>query len=83
MFWGTGFICSMENVVSVCAASLVEKERCKETKWRYDRVEKAARIVGRARDCLPLKEINFGVTVSFVCLVVLGRGLRVSINVVK
>ena len=42
----------MENVVCFCAASLVVKERCKETKWRYDRVEKAARIVGRARDCV-------------------------------
>ena len=27
-------------------------ERCKETKWRYDRFEKAARIAGRARDCV-------------------------------
>ena len=43
----------------------------KETKWRYDRVEKAARVVGRARGCvrrslakamLPLEEMNFGVT---------------------
>ena len=42
----------MEYLVCVCAASLVEKERCKETKWRYERVEKAARIVGRARDCV-------------------------------
>ena len=50
----------------------------KKTKWRYDRVEKAAHIVGRARDCvrrilakamLPLEEMNFGVTVSFVRLV--------------
>ena len=40
----------MGNRVCICAASLVEKERCKETKWRYDRVEKAARIVGSARD---------------------------------
>ena len=39
----------MENVVCVCAVSLVES---KETKWRYDRVEKAARIVGHARDCV-------------------------------
>ena len=39
----------MENVVCVCAVSLVVS---KETKWRYDRVEKAARIVGRARDCV-------------------------------
>ena len=29
-----------------------EKERNKETEWRYDRVEKSARIVGRARDCV-------------------------------
>ena len=29
-----------------------KKERCKETKWRYDRVEKAACIFGRARDCV-------------------------------
>ena len=53
IFLGIVFICSMENIVCVvCAASLVEKERCKETKWRYDRVEKAAHIVGRARDCV-------------------------------
>ena len=25
----------------------------KETKWSYEKVEKAARIVGRARDCVP------------------------------
>ena len=52
LFLDLVFICSMEYLVCVCAASLVEKERCKETKWRYDRVEKAARIVGRARDCI-------------------------------
>ena len=42
------------------------------------RLRKAVRVVGRARDCvrrslakamLPLEEMNFGVTVSFVCLV--------------
>ena len=41
-------------------------------------LRKAARVVGRARDCvrrslakamLPLEELNFGVTVSFVRLV--------------
>ena len=46
-------------------------------KWR-----KAARIIGRERDCvrcslakamLPLEEMNFGVTVSFVCLVIWGE----------
>ena len=41
---------SMEYLVCVCAASLVGKERSKETKWSYERVEKAARVVGRARD---------------------------------
>ena len=54
MFLGIVFICSMEYLVCFCAASLVEKERCKETKWRYDRVEKAACIVGCARDCVRL-----------------------------
>ena len=43
------FICSMENVVCVWAESLVVS---KETKWKCDRVEKTARIVGRARDCI-------------------------------
>ena len=42
------------------------------------KLRKAACVVGCARDCvccslakatLPLEEINFGVTVSFVCLV--------------
>ena len=65
----------MENVVCFCAANLVVS---KETKWSYEKVEKAAHIVGRARDCvcrreqksgLPLEEMNFGVTVSFVRLV--------------
>ena len=47
-------------------------------------LRKAARIVGRARDCvrrslakamLPLDEMNFEVTVSFVCLV-FGESVR-------
>ena len=50
MFLGIVFICSMENVC-VCAASLVGKVVSIETKWSYEKVEKAARIVGRARDC--------------------------------
>ena len=41
----------MENVVCVCAASLLVS---KETKWRYGRVEKAVHIVGCARDCVRL-----------------------------
>ena len=52
MFLEIVFICSMENVVCVCAASLIGKFVSKETKWRYDRVEKAVRIVGRAKDCV-------------------------------
>ena len=58
-----GFIGSMENVVCVCAASLVEKERCKETKWSYEKVEIAACVVGRARDCVrrSLAKVMFAV----------------------
>ena len=40
----------MEYRVCVCAASLVGKERSKAIKWSYERVEKAAGVVGRARD---------------------------------
>ena len=67
------FIGSMEYRVCVCAASLVGKERSKETKWSYARVVCTARVVGRARDyvrrmeqksCLPFEEINVEVTVS-------------------
>ena len=50
MFLGIVFICSMEYLVCVGAASLVGKVVSKETKWSYEKVEKAARIVGRARD---------------------------------
>ena len=50
----------------------------------------AACVVGRARDCvrrssakvmLPLEELNLRVTVSFVCLVFLGR--RVCVVSIK
>ena len=46
------------------------------------KLRKAVRIVGHARDCvrrslakamLPLEEMNFGVTGSFVCLVIWGE----------
>ena len=69
------FYDSMEYRVCVCAASLVGKERSKETKWSYERVEIAACVVGRAREVcsqygvkvmFPLEEINVEVTVS-VC----------------
>ena len=52
--------------------------------WEVEKVEMAACVVGRARDCvrrslakamLPLEELNFGVTVSFVCLV-FGKSVR-------
>ena len=42
--WNIGF--------AFCAASLVGKVVRIETKWRYDRVEKTMRVVGRARDCV-------------------------------
>ena len=50
MFLETVFICNMENVVCVCAASLIGKVVSIETKWSYEKVEKAGHIVGRARD---------------------------------
>ena len=70
----------------------MEKEKCKETKWRYDRVEKVACIVGHARDCVrrSLAKVLFAVGGNklwshheFCCLVVLERGVRVSINVAQ
>ena len=51
-FLGIVFICSMEYLLCVCAARLVGKKRSAETKWSYEKVEKAARIIGRARDCV-------------------------------
>ena len=64
----------MEYRVCVCPASLVGKERSKETKWSYEIVEKAARVVERARDyvrrmlqksCLLFEEIDVEVTEIF------------------
>ena len=52
MFLGIVFIGSMEYWVCVCAASLVGEEISKETKWSYEKIEKAARTVGHARDCV-------------------------------
>ena len=40
----------MEYRVCTYAASLVGKERSKETKWSYERVEIAVCVVGRARE---------------------------------
>ena len=42
----------MEHLVCVCAASLVGNVVSKETKWSYEKVEIAACVVGRARDCV-------------------------------
>ena len=42
----------MEYLVCVCAASLAEKERSRGTKWSYEKVEIAACVVGRARNCV-------------------------------
>ena len=50
MFLGIVFNCGMEYLVCFCAASLVEKERSKETEWSYEKVEIAACVVGRARE---------------------------------
>ena len=41
---------SMEYRVCICAARLVGKERSKETKWSYEKVEIAACVVVRARE---------------------------------
>ena len=50
MFLGIGFNGSMEYIVCVYAASLMGKERSKETKWSYKKVEIAACVVGHARE---------------------------------
>ena len=52
MFLGIVFIFSMEYLVCSCATSLIGEVVSKETKWSYEKVEKSAHIVGRARDCV-------------------------------
>ena len=54
MFLGIVFICSMEYLGCFCAASLVEKERCKETKWSYEKGEIPACVVGHTREVCSL-----------------------------
>ena len=85
MCLGIVFICSMENVVCVYAASLVGKVVSIETKWSYEKVEKAARIVGRARDSVrrSLAKVMFAVGgnkllshLQFCVSGDLGRGVR-------
>ena len=77
----------MEYLVCVYAASLVGKERSKETKWSYEKVEIAACVVGRAREvCLQyVAKVMFAVGGNklwshreFVFLVVWGRSVNVS-----
>ena len=81
-FLGIVSICSMENVVCVCAASLLGEIVSKETKLSY---EKAAHIVGRARDCVhrSLAKVLFAVGgnklwshLEFCVSGDLGRGVR-------
>ena len=82
MFLRTVFICSMEYLV--CAASLIGKEISEETKWSYEKVEIAACAVGRAREVCSqyvtkvLLAVGGNKLWSFMSLVVLGRGVRVS-----
>ena len=92
LFLGIVFICNMENVVCVCAASLVGKVVSIETKWGYEKVEKQrvsldvrgiVFAVVLRKSSLPLEEINFGVTVSFVCLVIWRKACVVSIKVAQ
>ena len=52
MFLGIVFIYSMEYLVCVYSESLVGEEISEKTKWSHEKIEKAARIVGRARDCV-------------------------------
>ena len=53
MFLGVVFICSMENVVCVCAASLVgEVVSIERQNGVMRKLRKAACIVGHARDCV-------------------------------
>ena len=76
-------------VYSVCvwAVSLVGKERSKETKWSYERVKIAARVVGRTKDVCSqyVAKVMFAVEGNklwshreFVFLVVSGRSVDVS-----
>ena len=72
----------MEYLVCVCAASLVGKERSKETNWSYEKVEIAASVVGHTRDyvrCMEQKsrlvfeEIDVAVTISLHFWLFLGE----------
>ena len=73
MFLGISFICSMEYWVCFWCCKTREKVVSIETKLslRSEKVELAACVIGRARDCvrrslakamLPLEKLNFRVT---------------------
>ena len=92
MFLGIVFICSMEYLVCVCAARLVKKERSKEMKWSYEKVEIAACVVGRAREVCSqcVAKVMFAVGGNklwsyreFVFLVILGRSVWSRKNVAQ
>ena len=82
----------MECLVCVCAASLVGKERNKETKWSYEKVEMAACVVGRAREVCSqyVAKVIFAVGGNklwshreFVFLVISGRSVWSRENVAQ
>ena len=84
-FLGIVFVCSMEYLVCFCAASLIVEEISEEMKWSYEKVEKEARIVRRARDCVrrSLAKVLFAVGgnklwshLEFCVSGDLGRGMR-------
>ena len=76
MFLGIVFICSMENVVCVCAASLLGKVVSKRRNGDMIELRKQHVSWDVQGIVFAVGEMNFGVTVSFVCLVDLGRGMR-------
>ena len=92
MFLGILFYCSMGYLVCFCAASLVGKERIKETKWSYEKVEIAACVVGRAREVCSqyVAKVMFAVGGNklwshheFVFLVIAGRNVWSRENVAQ
>ena len=94
VFLGIGFICSMGYWVCFSAASLVAigcEYGDEMDLWEVEKVEMAACVVGRVRDCvrcsstkdmLQLEEFNFGWHREFRVWY-LGRVCAVSIKVAK
>ena len=92
MFLGIVFNGRMEYRVCVCAAILMEKERSKETKWSYEKVEIPACVVGRAREVCSqyVAKVIFAVGGNklwshreFVFLVISGRSVWSRENVAQ